>query len=61
MQQSRNETPTNIKNDKDERSNHYVRTVDATNLFPKAEYDVGENTYLPVLNLAYYPDEKGAL
>lgn len=57
MQEDRAETPSNI--DEDERSNHYVRSVDARNLFPKQEQSYGQTTYLPILNLAYYPDEKG--
>ncbi len=57
MQVERSETPDNI--DEAERNNHYVRTVNARNLFPKADYDVGESTYIPILNLAYYPSEKG--
>lgn len=59
MQEKTSETPTHIKNDEDERSNHYVRSVDARELFPKAEQNYGESTYVPILNLAYYPDEKG--
>ncbi len=57
MQEDRSETPSNI--DDDERSNHYVRSVDEQDLFPNADQDYGESSYVPVLNLAYYPTEKG--
>ncbi len=59
MQENTSQTPDNIKNNEEEQSNHYVRSVDARDLFPKAEQNYGESTYVPVLNLAYYPEEKG--
>jgi len=59
MQDETSETPTHIKKDADERSNHYVRSVEADELFPNSEQDYGESTYVPILNLAYYPEEKG--
>lgn len=54
-------TPTHIKSDLDQLSNYYVREVNTRELFPNR----GNNSYnsvtstLPILNLAYYPDERG--
>ena len=43
----------------DDLSNHYVRAVDYTELFPKKDLTYNENSTLYVLNLAYYPNERG--
>jgi cell surface protein SprA len=51
--------PSHIKNDAEQRSNHYVRAVNERNLFPNRDNAYGESTLIPTLNLAYYPDEKG--
>lgn len=54
-------TPAHIKSDLDQLSNYYVREVNTRELFPNR----GNNSYnsvtstLPILNLAYYPDERG--
>ncbi|MDR1745808.1 MAG: cell surface protein SprA [Tannerella sp.] len=40
-------------------SNHYVRAVRYEELFPKKELSYNENNSLYVLNLAYYPNERG--
>jgi cell surface protein SprA len=40
-------------------SNHYVRAVQYKELFPKKELNYNENNSLYVLNLAYYPNERG--
>jgi cell surface protein SprA len=40
-------------------SNHYVRAVRYEELFPKKELTYNENNSLYVLNLAYYPNERG--
>ncbi|MDR3195162.1 MAG: cell surface protein SprA, partial [Tannerella sp.] len=40
-------------------SNHYVRAVRYDELFPKKELTYNENNSLYVLNLAYYPNERG--
>ena len=52
-------TPTHIKSDLDQLSNHYVREVYERELFPNKESTYGESSTLSVLNLAYYPDERG--
>ncbi|MDR2468957.1 MAG: cell surface protein SprA [Tannerella sp.] len=40
-------------------SNHYVRAVRYDELFPRKELTYQENNSLYVLNLAYYPNERG--
>jgi cell surface protein SprA len=40
-------------------SNHYVRAVLSTELFPERDLGYNEDNYLNVLNLAYYPAERG--
>ncbi len=54
-------TPSHIKNDIEQLSNHYVREVYERELYPNKDisnYTTGVST-LSVLNLAYYPDERG--
>jgi len=43
----------------DDISNHYVRAVLSKELFPDRDLTYNENNYLNVLNLAYYPKERG--
>jgi cell surface protein SprA len=43
----------------DDLSNHYVRAVQVRELFPNRDQLYNENSYLNVLNLAYYPNERG--
>ena len=51
-------TPSNI--DREEQSKPYARAVYEPELFPKKEYSsAAYNTYMPVLNMAFYPSEKG--
>ncbi len=52
-------TPTHIKNNPDLASNHYVREVLETEIFPNKESGTGQATALSVFNLAYYPTERG--
>ena len=52
-------TPVHIKNDADQLSNHYVREVYEQELFPNKQLSYGDAATLPVLNLAYYPRERG--
>jgi cell surface protein SprA len=54
-------TPGHIKSDLNQLSNHYVREVYVNELFPnknQSSYS-GTTSTLSVLNLAYYPDERG--
>jgi len=52
-------TPTHIKNDLDQLSNHYVREVLETELFPNRDRGFNESASISVFNLAYYPRERG--
>lgn len=52
-------TPTHIKNDLDQLSNHYVREIYESELFPNKEQNFQESSTLSVLNMAYYPQERG--
>jgi len=52
-------TPSHIKTDLDQLSNHYVREVYERELYPNKESTSSESTTLQILNLAYYPDERG--
>ena len=54
-------TPSHIKSDLDQLSNHYVREVPERELYPhKAQNSYNSASSLNVLNLAYYPNERGA-
>ena len=52
-------TPRHIRNDLDQQSSHYVREVYEDELYPNREAAYGESTNISMLNLAYYPDERG--
>jgi len=52
-------TPGHIRNDLEERSNHYVREIYEEEIWPEKEASYGEPTNISVLNLAYYPKERG--
>jgi cell surface protein SprA len=52
-------TPEYIRQHPDEQSSHFVREIYENEIFPYKESATGIPTTLPVLNLAYYPDEKG--
>ena len=54
-------TPAHIKSDLDQLSNHYVREVYVRELYPNRDQSTynGATSTLPVLNLAYYPQERG--
>jgi len=52
-----NLTPDNIT--KDDQSNHYVREILESEVFPNKETPNGQPTNIAVLNLAFYPKERG--
>lgn len=52
-------TPSHLKQNPDQQSNHFVREVYEQEIFPYRESAYGEPTNISVLNLAYYPDERG--
>ena len=54
-------TPGHIKSDLHQLSNHYVREVYVRELFPNRDQSSynGATATLPILNLAFYPSERG--
>lgn len=52
-------TPRHLKNDPEQQSSHYVREVYEEELYPNKEAAYGESTNISILNLAYYPNERG--
>ena len=54
-------TPSHIKSDLQQLSNHYVRAVYVSELYPNRQQSTysGATATLPILNLAYYPQERG--
>jgi cell surface protein SprA len=54
-----NLTPSHLRQNPDEQSNHFIREVNEKEIFPYRESAYGESTNIPVLNLAYYPQERG--
>ncbi len=54
-------TPSHIKSDLDQLSNHYVRAVYVSELYPNRDQSTysGATNTLRILNLAYYPEERG--
>lgn len=52
-------TPSYIKNDLAQLSDHRVRAVYQDELFPDRETLYNEATTIPIFNLAYYPKERG--
>ena len=52
-------TPDHIKADPDLQSSHYVREVYETEIFPYKESASGIPTNISVLNVAFYPTERG--
>ena len=52
-------TPAHIKSDLEQLSNHYVREVYERELYPNKESTYGESSTLSLLNVTYYPNERG--
>ncbi|MBQ5996432.1 MAG: cell surface protein SprA, partial [Bacteroidales bacterium] len=52
-------TPAHIRNDADSRSSHFVAPVYEEDIFKNREHLSGESTLMSVLNVAYYPSERG--
>ncbi len=53
-------TPAHIKSDVDQLSNHYVREVYQSEVFPNKQTTYQESATINILNLAYYPKERGS-
>ena len=56
--ESRN-TPKNLRGNVESQSNHFTRQVRETELFPNKDLDPTRSSLLSVLNLSYYPTERG--
>lgn len=52
-------TPSHIKNDPEQLSDHRVREVYEREIFPGRDAYFGQPSTIPVLNLSYYPNERG--
>ncbi|MGD0582333.1 MAG: cell surface protein SprA [Bacteroidales bacterium] len=52
-------TPPNIRDNPDTQSSHFVREIYENEIFPYKESPSGIPTAIAVLNVAYYPSEKG--
>ncbi len=59
--QSSTLTPSHIRSDLNQLSNHYVRSVYVSELYPNRDQSSysGATSTLDILNLAYYPTERG--
>ncbi|WP_461789390.1 T9SS outer membrane translocon Sov/SprA [Pedobacter sp.] len=53
------QVPANLRSDKNELSNHYVREVLETEVFPFKQISTGQAITLQTLDLAYYPMLRG--
>ena len=54
-------TPSHIKSDVEQLSNHYIREIYERELYPqKAQNSYSSAANIPALNVAYYPRERGA-
>ncbi|MDD5570845.1 MAG: cell surface protein SprA [Bacteroidales bacterium] len=52
-------TPKHISDDVEQQSNHYVREVLETEVFPNKDPQTGTPINIAMFDFAYYPDEKG--
>lgn len=57
--QNNSTTPEHIRRNPDLQSNHLTRAIREQEIFPNRESMLGQSSYLPVLNLSFYPDERG--
>jgi len=54
-----NLTPTHLRNDANQRSNHFVREVLETEIWPNKESPTGIPSPIPIMSMAFYPSERG--
>lgn len=52
-------TPAHIRDNKEQRSNHFIREIRQTEIFPNKDLALGDVNIVPALTVAYYPSEKG--
>lgn len=58
-QRNSSATPQHIKNDKDQLSNHFVRQINTSELYPNKTISTTDVTTISALNLSFYPTERG--
>lgn len=51
--------PEYLRYDKEALSNHYVRNINASELFPNRDVDDTDQRYISSFNLSFYPNERG--
>lgn len=51
--------PDHLKEDEKTMKDHRIREVNEQEIFPNRQSAYGESTYRPVLNIAYYPKDRG--
>ncbi|HEY0174815.1 MAG TPA: cell surface protein SprA [Pedobacter sp.] len=56
---SSSDIPSNLKNNRTELSNHYVREIIEQEVFPFKETPAGQAVSLPTLDVAFYPTKRG--
>ena len=52
-------TPPNLRGNLESQSNHYTRQVRETELFPNRDIDPTGTSLMTLLNLSFYPEERG--
>ena len=58
-QNNSSQTPSHIRNDLDQLSNHFVRMINEKEIFPNRDRSYNQTGILPALNMAFYPKERG--
>lgn len=53
------QTPAHLRGDNEQLSNHFVRTIQEKELFPNRQKTLQQSNLLTVMNLAFYPRERG--
>ena len=59
LNQNVSATPPNLRNNRESQSNHYTRTILIPEIFPNRETLSTQTTRMTVMNLSYYPTERG--
>ncbi len=58
-QRNSSATPQHIKNDKDQLSNHFVRQINETEIYPNKTITTTDVSTISAFNLSYYPTQRG--
>lgn len=59
LNQSSSQTPANLRNNTESKSNHYTRSIMIPEIFPNREMPATLSTRMTVMNLSYYPTIRG--